>query len=83
MGTFEIVFGIIILVLSVIIVALVLCQSGKEKNLSGAIAGGADTFFAKGKTKKRDKILSGVTTFMSFALVVLVVVLYIHIYLAY
>ncbi|MBE6576881.1 MAG: preprotein translocase subunit SecG [Ruminococcaceae bacterium] len=79
MGTLEMVLGIIILVMSAIIVALVLCQSGKDKRLSGAIAGAAETFFAKGQSKKRDKILSAITTVMSFMLVVLVVVLYIHI----
>ena len=78
MGTFEIVLGIIILVMSAAIVALVLCQSGKDKRLSGAIAGAAETFFAKGKSKKRDKVLSAITTVMSFVLVVFVVVLYIH-----
>ena len=78
MGTFEIVLGIIIIAMSALIVAMVLCQSGKDKRLSGAIAGAAETFFAKGKSKKRDKVLSAITTAMSFVLVVFVVVLYIH-----
>ena len=74
----EVVLGSIVLLMSAVIVALVLCQSGKDKRLSGAIAGAAETFFAKGHSKKRDKILSMITTVMSFILVVLVVVLYIY-----
>lgn len=77
MGALEIVLGIITLVVAVAVVALVLLQSGKDKRLSGAIAGAADTFFAKGKSKSRDKILTRITTVLSFVFVILVVVLYI------
>ena len=38
----DIALGIVLLVLAVALVALVLLQQGKDKNLSGAIAGGAD-----------------------------------------
>lgn len=77
MGALEIVLGIITLVIAVAVVALVLLQSGKDKRLSGTIAGAAETFFAKGKSKTRDKILSRITTVLSFVFVILVVVLYI------
>ena len=45
----DIILGIILLVLAVALVALVLFQSGKDKKLSGTIAGGAETFFGKSK----------------------------------
>ena len=77
MGALEIVLGIITLVIAVAVVALVLLQSGKDKRLSGSIAGAAETFFAKGHSKTRDKILSRITTILSFVFVILVVVLYI------
>ena len=77
MGAVEITLGIIIMVFSVVLIAMVLLQSGKDKRLSGTIAGAAETFFAKGKSKTRDKILSRITTVLSFVFVVLVVVLYI------
>ena len=77
MGALEIVLGIVTLVIAVAVVALVLLQSGKDKRLSGTIAGAAETFFAKGKSKTRDKILSRITTILSFVFVILVVVLYI------
>ena len=77
MGALEIILGIVTLFIAVVVVCLVLLQSGKDKRLSGTIAGAAETFFAKGKSKTRDKILSRVTTILSFVFVVLVVVLYI------
>ncbi len=73
----EIALGVIICVLAVILVACVLCQSGKDKSLSGAITGSAETFFGKSKGKARDKILARVTTILSFVFVILTVVLYI------
>ena len=77
MGVMEIVLGIIIIVMAVFLIAFVLLQSGKDKRLSGTIAGAAETFFAKGKSKTRDKILARVTTVLSFVFVILVVILYI------
>ena len=73
----EIALGIVIIVLAVILIACVLAQSGKDKSLSGSIAGSAESFFMKGKTQTKDKILSRVTTILSFVFVILTVILYI------
>ena len=70
----EIALGIVISILAVILIACVLLQSGKDKRLSGSIAGVAETFFAKGKSKDRDKMFSTVTTILTIILVVLIVV---------
>jgi protein translocase SecG subunit len=43
----QYILGFTLIALSVVIVVLVLMQSGKEKGLSGTIAGSADTFSAK------------------------------------
>ncbi len=80
MGAVEITLGIIIMVFSAVLIAMVLLQSGKDKRLSGTIAGAAETFFAKGKSKTRDKILAKVTTVLAFVLVVLAVVFFIYLY---
>jgi preprotein translocase subunit SecG len=73
----EIALGIIICVLAGVLVGCVLLQSGKDKRLSGTIAGAAETFFGKGKSKDRDRKLSLATTILSFVFVILVVVMYI------
>lgn len=72
----EIVLGIIITVMAIGLVALVLLQSGKDKRLSGSIAGVAETFFAGNGKKTDDKMLSRITTIASFVFVILVVVFY-------
>ena len=72
----EIVLGIIITVMAIGLVALVLLQSGKDKRLSGTIAGAAETFFAGNGKKTDDKMLSRITTIGSFVFVILVVVFY-------
>ena len=79
LSPFEIILGIVILVLSVVLIVCVLMQSGKDKRLSGTIAGGAETFFGKSKGKTTDKIFSRVTTVLSFVFVVIMVVMYIYI----
>ena len=73
----EIVLGIVLAVMAIFLVGAVLMQSGKDKRLSGTIAGAAETFFGKGKSKERDRKLSMATTILSFVFVILVVVMYI------
>ena len=75
----EIVLGIAIIVFSIALIVLVLSQSGKDKRLSGAIAGSADTFLGKTKGKANDKILSRITTVLTFVFGILAVVAYIFI----
>ena len=40
---------IIHVIISLVLIAVVLMQHGKQQGLSGAIAGGAETFFGKNK----------------------------------
>lgn len=70
------ILGGVLLLLAVALVALVLLQQGKDKNLSGAIAGGADTFFGKSKDANNSKKLSVVTTVVSIVFTVVVLVMY-------
>jgi preprotein translocase subunit SecG len=51
-------------------------QPGKDKRLSGAIAGGADTFFAKGKAGKLDTLLGKITVVMCVVFFAIILVLY-------
>lgn len=73
----EIVIGIILLVAALFLVVAVLMQSGKSHNLSGSIAGGAETFFGKTKGKTIDKVLSKVTSIVAVLFVLLVIVVYV------
>ena len=58
---------VIHLILSFILIAVVLLQSGKAQGLSGAIAGGSETFFGKNKGRTIDAILSKWTSVVAIA----------------
>ena len=49
------------------LIATVLLQSGKAQGLSGAIAGGSETFFGKNKGKTIDAILEKWTSVVAIA----------------
>ena len=51
------------------VTVIVLFQSGKRSGLSGAIAGGADTFLSKGKAKTLDAKLAKATKWVGLAFV--------------
>lgn len=58
------------------VTVIVLFQSGKRSGLSGAIAGGADTFLSKGKAKTLDAQLAKATKWVGLAFVVLTLALH-------
>lgn len=72
----ELALGIVLIVLAVALVVLVLFQSGKDKRLSGTIAGGAETFFGKSKATDYNKTLSIATTVVSVVFAGLVLAMY-------
>ena len=75
MSTLSIVVGILLLVLALFLIVAVLMQQGKSHNLSGAIAGGAETFFGKSKAQSMNKKLSLLTSIVAVVFVVVVLVL--------
>ena len=72
----QIAIGIVLIIAALFLVVSVLMQSGKSHNLSGTIAGGAETFFGKAKGSTIDKKLSKLTTIVAIVFVVLVLVSY-------
>jgi len=76
MDVLMIVLGAILLLLAVALVALVLMQQGKDKKLSGAIAGGSDTFYGKNKTADKDKVMSVITAIVGVVFVAIVIAMY-------
>ena len=62
-------------ILSLALIAVVMLQSGKSAGLSGAIAGGADTFLSKNKAKSLDAKLAKMTKWVAIAFIVLTLAL--------
>jgi preprotein translocase subunit SecG len=73
----DLILGIVLLVAALFLVVAVLMQSGKSRRLSGAIAGGAETFFGKEKGKAIDKKLSKITAIVAIVFVVITLVAFI------
>ena len=75
MSTVTTIFAILQLLSGVALTTIVLMQSGKSAGLSGAIAGGAENFFGKGKAKTLDAKLARMTKWFALAFVILTLIL--------
>ncbi len=63
------------LLTSLALILIVLMQTGKSSGLSGAIAGGADTFMSKAKAKTWDAKLARATKWFAIAFAILTLLL--------
>ena len=67
----EIVLTVLEAIASLAMILVVLMQSGKEAGLSGAIAGGSDTYMSKNKKGGLDKTLATATKWIALVWVLL------------
>ena len=76
MTTAEWIIGIVLIVLAVLMVTVILSQTGKDQSLSSTITGGSsDTYFGKSGGSTKERILSKVTIVLSVLFVGLAVTL--------
>ena len=73
MSVWEYIIGAVLIVFSLVIIAIVLLQEGRQANL-GAIAGAADSFMEKGQARTLDAALAKWTKYIAFSFFVLVFV---------
>lgn len=71
----KLIVTIIQVLLCLALIAVVMLQSGKSAGLSGAIAGGADTFLSKNKAKSLDAKLARWTKWVAILWIVITLVL--------
>jgi len=76
MSAGQILVNVLHIIFSLSIIVIVLLQSGKSAGLSGAIAGGAETFFGKHKGRTIDALLSKYTSFAAIAFLLTSLILY-------
>ncbi|MDN5277872.1 MAG: preprotein translocase subunit SecG [Clostridiales bacterium] len=65
----------LLVLVEVFLIAVVLLQSGRKAGLSGAIAGGAETFFGKNKARSFEGKLQRWTKISAVLFIVIAVVL--------
>lgn len=71
MSALEIVLSILLILASLAIITIVLMQKSREGGLSGAIAGGSDTFFGKNKGRTIEARLAKITRYVAIVFFVL------------
>ena len=71
----QLILSIVDVAAAIFLIAVVLLQSGKSAGLSGAIAGGVDTFLSKNKAKTWDSKLAKMTKWVAVAFMVLTLIL--------
>lgn len=76
MGVLEIILAAVLLAIALFLVVAIILQDSKKHGLSGAIAGGAETFFGKNKGKQVNKVLKRMTTIAAIVFAVIVFVAY-------
>ena len=76
MNAVLIVITVVQLLVALALILIVLFQSGKRSGLSGAIAGGADTFLSKGQAKTWDAKLAKATKWVGLVFVLLTLALH-------
>jgi len=67
----EIALTVLEAIASLALIVVVLLQSGKKAGLSGAIAGGSETYMSKGKSSNFDQMLANSTKWIALVWVVL------------
>lgn len=68
------IISLLLLVFAIAIIIVVLLQEGHQANLSGAIAGGAETFLGKNKGRTLDQFLAKWTKFIAIAFFILTLI---------
>lgn len=71
MSWYNIIIGVVIILVSISAVIIVLMQESRTAGLSGAIAGGADTFLGKNKGRSVEDKLVKITKYLTIAFFVL------------
>ena len=75
MTTPQLILSIIYFIVALVLICIVILQSGKSAGLSGAIGGGSDTFLAKNKSKSLDARMAKLTKWVAIVFMVLTLVI--------
>lgn len=71
MSALQYVFGAVLIILAIFLIIVVLLQESRSAGLSGAIYGGADTFFGKSKGRTMEQKLVKLTRISAIAFFIL------------
>lgn len=83
MSALQYVFGAVLIILAIFLIIVVLLQESRSAGLSGAISGGADTFFGKSKGRTMEQKLVKLTKISAIAFFILTLGVTIYFMFAY
>lgn len=63
-------------IIALVLIGVVLFQSGKKAGMSGTIAGGSETFFGKSKARTIDAMLERATSWVAVLFLITSIVLF-------
>lgn len=75
MEVFKVVLTVFEVIASIVLVVVVLLQSGKEAGLSGALSGNSDSYMSKNGRGGMDKLLARITKWVALVWLVLTLLL--------
>lgn len=75
MGVIEIILVVLEALCSIVLVGVIMLQSGKEAGLSGALAGASNSYLSKNKKGGLDQMLASSTKWIALVWVLLTLVL--------
>ena len=83
MSALQYVFGAVLIILAIFLIIVVLLQESRSAGLSGAISGGADTFFGKSTGRTMEQKLVKLTKISAIAFFILTLGVTIYFMFAY
>ena len=83
MSALQYVLGAVLIILAIFLIIVVLLQESRSAGLSGAISGGADTFFGKSKGRTMEQKLVKLTKISAIAVFILTLGVTIYFMFAY
>ena len=75
MGVIEIILVVLEALCSIVLVGVIMLQSGKEAGLSGALAGASNSYLSKNKKGGLDQMLASSTKWIAVVWIVLTLIL--------
>ena len=74
MNVWQIIIGILMILVSLAIIAVILLQQGHRSGVNGVISGAADTFLSKNKARTVNAKLASITKYITILFFILALV---------
>ena len=74
MNVWEIILGILMILVCIVVIAVILLQQGHRSGVNGVISGAADTFLSKNKARTVNAKLASMTKYITIAFFALALV---------